>query len=185
LAAGTGQLKDGVGVLVDGTKRLDNGLFLLSGGTGKLADGVVKAKGGSDQLAAGSKELATGIGTAAEGSGKLADGLTTAADGATAIPEGAGRLSTEGAQVLKKNGADTALDFGRRYGLLSAAAKRAKTEAMPYGAPDGAASATAYSLKLAGATGEGGRSWIRLLAGLALFAAAVGVTSLIRQRATR
>ncbi len=183
VADGSGKLKAGIGVLANGTGKLDNGLFLLSGGTGKLADGVGKARDGSDLLATGSKELATGIGTAAEGSGKLADGLTTAADGATAIPEGAGRLSTEGAQVLKKKGADTALDFGRRYGMLAAAANRAKTEAMPYGAPDGAASATAYSLKLAGATGEGGRSWIRLLAGLALFAVAIGATGLIRRRA--
>ncbi len=183
LANGTGKLKAGVGVLVNGTGRLDDGLFLLSGGTGKLADGVGKARDGSDQLATGSKELATGIGSAAEGSGKLADGLTTAADGATGIPDGAKRLSAEGALVLQKKGADTALDFGRRYGMLAAAANRAKTEGMPFGAPVGAASATAYSLKLAGATGEGGRSWVRLLAGLALFAVAVGATGLIRRRA--
>ncbi|WP_165956605.1 hypothetical protein [Kribbella antibiotica] len=184
LAAGTGQLNAGVGVLLAGTKRLDNGLFLLSGGTGKLSDGVGKARDGSDQVAQGSKDLATGIGSAAEGSGKLAEGLKTAADGAPAIPEGAGRLSTEGAQVLKKKGADTALDFGRRYSMLAAAANRAKTEAMPVGAPEGATTATAYSLKLAGDTGEGGRSWIRLLAGLALFGAAIGATSVIRRRAT-
>ncbi|GAB3931152.1 hypothetical protein GCM10029976_034490 [Kribbella albertanoniae] len=183
LATGTGKLKAGVGVLVNGTGQLDDGLFLLSGGTGKLADGVGKARDGSDQLATGSKELATGIGSAAEGSGKLAEGLTTAADGATGIPDGAKRLSAEGALVLQKKGADTALDFGRRYGMLAAAANRAKTEGMPYGAPEGAASATAYSLKLAGATGEGGRSWVRLLAGLALFAVAVGATGLIRRRA--
>ncbi|MFB6719024.1 hypothetical protein ACFCV3_02645 [Kribbella sp. NPDC056345] len=183
LATGNGQLKAGAGVLLNGTTRLDNGLFLLSDGSRKLADGVGKAKDGSDQLATGSKDLATGIGSAAEGSGKLADGLTTAADGATAIPDGAGRLSTEGSQVLKKKGADTALDFGRRYGMLAAAANRAKAEGMPYGAPEGAASATAYSLKLAGATGEGGRSWVRLLAGLALFAVAVGATGMIRRRA--
>ncbi|MFK4088154.1 hypothetical protein ACI2LF_28845 [Kribbella sp. NPDC020789] len=185
VADGTGKMKAGLGVLVNGTGQLDDGLFLLSGGSGKLAAGVGKARDGSDQVASGSRELATGIGAAAEGSGKLAAGLTTAADGATAIPEGAGRLSTEGAQVLKKNGAETALDFGRRYGMLSAAAHRAKTESMPYGAPEGAASASAYSLKLAGATGEGGRSWIRLLAGLALFGVAIGATSVIRRRVTQ
>ncbi|GAA1703330.1 hypothetical protein GCM10009745_58460 [Kribbella yunnanensis] len=183
LASGTGRLSAGVGVLVAGTKRLDNGLFLLSGGTGQLANGLGTAKDGTDQLAAGSKELATGIGTATDGSEKLAAGLTTAADKATGIPDGAKRLSAEGAQVLQKKGADTALDFGRRYGMLSAAAHRAKAEGMPYGAPEGAASATAYSLKLAGATGEGGRSWVRLFAGLALFAVAVGATGLIRRRA--
>ncbi|MFI5728840.1 hypothetical protein ACIA49_01890 [Kribbella sp. NPDC051587] len=183
LAHGTGRLNAGVGVFVGGTKRLDNGLFLLSDGTGQLADGLGTAKDGTDQLASGSKELATGIGSATDGSGKLAAGLTTAADKATGIPDGAKRLSTEGAQALQKKGADTVLDFGRRYSMLAAAADRAKTESMPYGAPDGAASATAYSLKLASATGEGGRSWIRLLAGLALFGVAIGATGMIRRRA--
>ncbi|WP_410786465.1 hypothetical protein [Kribbella sp. C-35] len=184
LSTGTGKLKAGAGVLVNGTGRLDNGLGLLAGGTGKLADGVGQAKTGSDQLAQGSKDLATGIGSAAEGSGKLADGLSTATEQAPAIPDGAGRLSKEGAKVLTKNGADTARDFGRRYSLLSAAADRAKTESMPFGAPEGATGATAYSLKLAGATGEGDRSWIRLLAGLAVFGVAIGATSLFRRRAT-
>ncbi|MFF1817847.1 hypothetical protein ACFVWG_11165 [Kribbella sp. NPDC058245] len=182
VANGAGKLKAGTGVLVNGTGQLDNGLGLLYGGTGKLADGVGTARDGSDQLATGSKDLATGIGSAADGSGKLAAGLTTAADKATGIPDGAKRLSAEGAQALQKKGADTALDFGRRYSMLAAAADRAKTESMPYGAPDGAASATAYSLKLAGATGEGGRSWIRLLAGLALFGVAIGAASVIRRR---
>jgi X-X-X-Leu-X-X-Gly heptad repeat protein len=150
-----------------------------------LADGVGKAKSGSDQVAQGSKDLATGIGSAADGSGKLSEGLQTASDGATAIPDGAGKLSKEGAKELTKNGAATALDFGRRYGLLSASANRAKTEAMPYGAPEGAAGATAYSLKLAGDTGEGGRSWVRLLLGLAVFGVAIGATGLLRRRLSR
>ncbi|MDX6259447.1 MAG: hypothetical protein QOH84_1135 [Kribbellaceae bacterium] len=182
LAGGAGQLKAGVGVLVNGTGQLDSGLGLLADGTGKLADGVDKAKSGSDQVAQGSKDLATGIGSAADGSGKLADGLETAAQGGKAIPDGAGRLSKEGAKELTKNGASTALDFGRRYGLLSASANRAKTESMPYGAPEGAAGATAYSLKLAGDTGEGGRSWVRLLLGLGVFGVAIGATGLLRRR---
>lgn len=183
LANGTGQLEDGIGVLLQGTGRLDKGLGLLSGGTGKLATGVGDAKTGSDQLAQGSKDLATGIDSAADGSGKLSEGLDTATKGAPALPEGAGRLSKEGAQELTKKGNATALDFGRRYALLSASAARAKSEAMPFGAPEGATGSPAYSLKLAGDTGEGDRSWVRLLAGLALFGLAVGVTGLLRRRA--
>ncbi|GAA0954664.1 hypothetical protein GCM10009554_60730 [Kribbella koreensis] len=182
LAGGAGQLKAGVGVLVDGTGQLDSGLGKLADGTGKLADGVGKAKDGSDQVAQGSKDLSAGIGKAADGSGKLADGLETASQGGKAIPDGASRLSKEGAKELTKNGAATALDFGRRYGVLSASADRAKTESMPYGAPEGAVGATAYSLKLAGDSGEGGRSWVRLLLGLGVFGVAIGATGLLRRR---
>jgi X-X-X-Leu-X-X-Gly heptad repeat protein len=184
LAAGTNQLKVGVGVLVDGTGQLDNGLSLLSGGTGQLADGAGKAADGSRQLATGAGELATGIGDAAEGSTKLADGLQEAADSAPALPDGVNRLSTEGAKTLTSSGADTALDFGRRYALLAASAERAKAEGMPVGAPDGAAGATAYSLKLAGETGEGGRSFGRFVAALVVFAVALGATGVLRRRFT-
>jgi putative membrane protein len=184
LAAGTNRLKAGVGVLVNGTGQLDNGLGLLSGGTGQLADGVGKAANGSQQVATGAGELASGIGDAAEGSTKLADGLQTASDGAPALPDGVNRLSNEGAKKLTSSGAATALDFGRRYALLAASADRAKTEGMPFGAPEGAAGATAYSLKLAGDTGAGGRSFGQLVAALAAFALAIGATGLVRRRWT-
>jgi X-X-X-Leu-X-X-Gly heptad repeat protein len=182
LAAGTQRLKAGTGVLVNGTSQLDNGLFLLADGTGRLADGVGKASSGSELLATGSSDLATGIGGAAEGSKKLSDGLQTAADGAPALPQGVNRLSTEGAKVLTASGAETALDFGRRTAVLTASADRAKTEAMPVGAPEGATATSAYSLKLAGASGEGGRSWVRLLAAVGVCVLAVGGVGLIRRR---
>jgi putative membrane protein len=182
LAAGTNRLKAGAGVLVNGTTKLDNGLGLLNGGTGQLADGVGKASSGSQQLATGSGDLASGIGAAAEGSKKLSDGLQSAADGGPALPQGINRLSTEGAKVLTSSGAETALDFGRRSAILVASADRAKVEGMPVGAPEGAIGASAYSLKLAGASGEGGRSWIRLLAAVGVAVLAVGGVGLIRRR---
>ncbi|WP_328994776.1 hypothetical protein OG394_09735 [Kribbella sp. NBC_01245] len=182
LAAGTSKLKAGTGVLVGGTEKLDNGLTLLTGGAGKVAEGAGKASTGSDQLSDGARELATGIGTAAEGSGKLSDGLQKASEAGPALGQGADRLSKEGAKKLVNSGQETAMDFGRRYAMLAASADRAKTEAMPYGAPEGAASATAYSLKLSGATGEGGRNFGRLVAALAVFAAALGLTGIIRRR---
>ncbi|MFC0625214.1 hypothetical protein [Kribbella deserti] len=182
LAAGTNRLKAGTGVLVDGTEKLDNGLTLLTGGAGKVADGAGKASTGSQQLSNGAGELATGIGTAAEGSGKIADGLKKASDSAPALGNGADRLSKEGAKKLVGKGEETAMDFGRRYAMLAASADRAKTESMPYGAPEGASGSTAYSLKLAGATGEGGRNFGRLIAALAVFGLALGATGLIRRR---
>ncbi|HEY0474496.1 MAG TPA: hypothetical protein VGD34_22650, partial [Kribbella sp.] len=182
LTTGTKRLKAGTGVLVNGTTKLDNGLVLLNGGTGQLADGVGKASSGSQQLATGSGDLASGIGAAAEGSKKLSDGLQSAADGGPALPQGINRLSTEGAKVLTSSGAETALDFGRRSAILVASADRAKVEGMPVGAPEGAIGTSAYSLKLAGASGEGGRSWIRLLAAVGVAVLAVGGVGLIRRR---
>jgi putative membrane protein len=133
-------------------------------------------------LATGSSDLASGINSAAQGSKQLSDGLQTATDGAPALPQGINRLSTEGAKVLTSSGAETALDFGRRSAVLAASADRAKVEGMPVGAPEGAAGAAAYSLKLAGASGEGGRSWARLLAAVGVSLLAVGGVSLIRRR---
>jgi putative membrane protein len=112
----------------------------------------------------------------------LSDGLQSAADGGPALPQGINRLSTEGAKVLTSSGAETALDFGRRSAILVASADRAKVEGMPVGAPEGAIGTSAYSLKLAGASGEGGRSWIRLLAAVGVAVLAVGGVGLIRRR---
>jgi len=64
---------------------------------------------------------------------------------------------------------------------LSAGAQRAKTEGMAFGAPDNAAGSTAYSLELAGLTGEGGRNVGRGAAALALFGLG-GAASVLRRR---
>jgi putative membrane protein len=62
-----------------------------------------------------------------------------------------------------------------------AGAQRAKTEAMAYGAPAGAAGTTAYSLEISGANGDGGTSLNRGAGALALFAAGGGLV-LFRRR---
>ena len=94
---------------------------------------------------------------------------------ATQIPDGAGRLSTEGTKELIKAGQGTASDYGKKYAVIEAGAARAKAEGMAYGAPAGAAGFTAYSLELAGMDGQGAQSTGRLFTGVAAFGAAAGL----------
>ena len=65
--------------------------------------------------------------------------------------------------------------------MLVAGAERAKTVAMAYGAPAGAAGTTAYSLEISGANGDGGTNVGRGLGALALFGAGGGL-ALFRRR---
>jgi putative membrane protein len=96
-------------------------------------------------------------------------------------PAGASRLSAEGTTKLVEAGKATASDHGLKYAVISAGAQRATTEGMAFGAPDNAAGSTAYSLELAGLTGEGGRNVGRGAAALALFGLG-GAASVLRRR---
>ena len=167
-AAGAKTLFGGLGQLADGAGQLDTGLGTLSNGASLLS-------GGTDQLFAGANKLASGLGDAATGSGQLADGLATAVDGGKALPEGAAKLSAEGTSKLVEAGKSTASDYGLKYAVMVAGAERAKTEAMAYGAPVDAAGATAYSLDLSGANGDGGTDVGRGVGALALFGAGGGL----------
>ena len=80
------------------------------------------------------------------------------------------------------SGKGTAEDFGVKYAVLSAQADRAAAEGMAYGAPDGAAGFTAYSIDIAGVDGTGASSLGRLIAAIALFAAGIGLATFARRR---
>jgi putative membrane protein len=187
LNAGAGQLKAGTGDLSKGAGDLDAGAGKLAAGTGDLKAGADKLnagagtlKGGTGQLSDGATKLSDGLGTAATGSGQLAAGLGTAAKSAPALPEGAERLSKEGTSQLVQRGDATASDFGKRYALLEAGAKRAAS-AQPYGSPEGATALTAYKYEIAGETGEDSANLKRGIAAVALLAMA-GVAATIRRR---
>ncbi|HET8595891.1 MAG TPA: hypothetical protein VFM07_11635 [Intrasporangium sp.] len=169
LAAGTVELKDGSGRLASGAGQLSDGAGQLSSGLGTLADGTVQLDDGAGQLSDGARQLADGLGTAADGASKIAGGLDEAADGAPALQDGAQRLSDEGTKKLVEAGKATATDYGQKYALIEAVAKRAKQEGMAYGAPEGAAGFTAYSLELAGLDGEGSRNVGRAAGALGAF----------------
>jgi putative membrane protein len=187
LSAGAGQLEAGTGDLSRGAGDLDAGAGKLSAGTGDLKDGANQLndgagtlKGGTGQLSDGANKLSDGLATAADGSGKLAAGLGTAAESAPALPEGADRLSKEGTSLLTQKGDATAKDFGLRYAMLEAGAKRAAT-AQPYGSPEGATALTAYKYELAGESGEDSANLKRGVAAVVLLGLA-GVLATIRRR---
>jgi X-X-X-Leu-X-X-Gly heptad repeat protein len=169
LNTGAGALKTGTGELVTGANKLAVGAGQLDTGLGQLSSG------GTVQLFDGANKLAAGLGDAATGSGQLADGLTKAVDGGKALPEGAAKLSAEGTSKLVEAGKSTASDYGLKYAVMVAGAERAKTEAMAYGAPADAAGATAYSLEISGANGDGGTDVGRGVGALALFGAGGGL----------
>jgi putative membrane protein len=173
-AAGAAQVASGAGQLAVGAGQLDTGL-------GDLANGASLLNNGTVQLSDGASKLAAGLGDAATGSGQLADGLAKAADGGKALPAGASKLSAEGTSKLVESGKTTASDYGLKYAVIVAGAERAKTEAMAYGAPAGATGATAYSLEISGANGNGGSNIGRGVGALALFGAGGGL-ALFRRR---
>jgi putative membrane protein len=181
LGAGAGQLKAGTGELASGTDKLSTGADQLDTGVGKLSSGSSKLSDGTVQLSDGAQELAAGLGDAATGSGQLSDGLVKAADGGKALPEGATRLSAEGTSKLIVAGKSTATDYGLKYAVIVAGAERARTESMAYGAPADAAGATAYSLEISGANGDGGASMGRGAGALALFGSGAGLVMFRRR----
>jgi putative membrane protein len=174
LIDGLGQLEDGAGQLSDGTGRLSDGLGDLATGTGQLKDGT-------GRLAQGAADLSTGLDSAADGSGRLSDGLDQAAKAAPALPKGAEQLSEQGTKKVIASGKQTAQDYGMKYAVIEAGAKRAENESMAYGAPENAAGFTAYQLELAGEDGEGSRNLSRGVAALALFGIG-GAAAAVRRR---
>lgn len=174
LDAGTGDAHAGAGELADG-------LGLLESGADELAAGAGDAHAGSSRLATGADELAGKLGEAADGSGKIAEGLGEAAGGAPQIVDGAGRLSKEGARVIQGKGAATAQDYGELLAVMEAGSARAATEAMAYGAPEGATGLTAYNFILQGENGAAQRNLMRGVTGAALLGLGGGAF-LLRRR---
>ena len=181
LAGGASDLAGGAGQVNDGAKQLSSGAGQLADGTGQARDGASKLADGNQQLADGSTKLSSGLKDAADGSGQLKDGLVQAADGAPQIKDGAQQLSDQGTKKLIEAGKSTAADYGQKYALIEAGAKRAQTEGMAYGAPADAAGQTAYSYELAGADGEGGRNLGRGLGAAVVLALGAGVGLLRRK----
>ena len=203
-----GSLKNGVAALRAGVDKLQDGGVALADGLGQLSSGADKLKAGTSDLKAGTGDLKSGantldekaselsegaktvdgkMGELASGSSQLSNGLVqlkagldTAADGAPALPEGADRLSKEGTSKVVESGKETAMDFGQRYALLEAGAKRA-VSAQPYGSPEGATALTAYKFEIAGENGADSANLKRGLAALALMAGA-GIFATARRR---
>ena len=174
LGAGAAKLANGSSDLATGAGQLDAGIGTLADGAGQLDDGAAKLKDGAGQLS-------DGLADAADGTSQLAAGLSDAAAGAPQLKDGAQRLSDEGTKKLVEAGKATAADYGEKYALIEVGARRAKAEGMAYGAPEGAAGATAYSYELAGVDGEGSANAGRAAAAAGVFGLAGG-SVLLRRR---
>ena len=184
----TKTLRCGAAALVSGGKQLDDavpqltkGVNQLAAGSSKLATGAGDLSTGLGQANAGAHQLATGLGTAADGAGQIDDGLGQATGGAPKLIKGAKQLSTKGSQKIAAAGAQTAQSYGEMYAEIVAGAKRANTDSMAVGAPEGATALTAYQFIITGADGQGGRNATRtMMAGGMLVVAAGGL--LLRRR---
>jgi len=184
-AIGSAALADGLSAAADGSGRLSAGVADAQSKVDDAVSGSKKLADGTHEAATGSSQLASGLHDAADGSGDLADGLgktTDEATGAPALVAGAQKLHDEGTSQVVASGEETAASFGTQYAVLEANAKRAQTEGMAYGAPEGAAGATAYSIEIAGADGSGSKALGLGAAGVALFGIGAGVATLVRRR---
>jgi len=179
----TATLRCASAALTAGAAELAAGTRELNASVGPLASGVNQLADGGSQVAAGSAQLADGVQSAADGSVQLSSGLGDAAEAGPQIPQGAQRLSAEGTSQLVEAGEETAMSFGTQVAILEAAAERTADGGLPFGAPDGALKAAAYSYDLAAATGATAQNTGRLLAGVVIAgAAAVGASFLLRRK---
>lgn len=174
-AGGADQLATGTQDLTTGLDDLAQGSTDLARGANDLADGAQQLADGGDALADGTQQQADGTAAAGEALGQVDSGVDSAGQGAEAIADGAGQLQKEGtSQVLKsvvKASKDPA--FARAY---LAASQRRAADALPYGAPEGAAGRVSYIYTMPGSgetsTGSSLAGWA-LLAVIALAAGAV------------
>jgi putative membrane protein len=184
LAGALTQASTGADALADGTGLLAAGSAQLADGADQAADGAAQVDGGLGQIADGAGDLAAGLGTAADGSVRLADGLMLARAGDQKVVAGAGRLRTEGTSKLVAGGNDTAAENAAKAATLVAMTHRVATDALPYGAPEGASGSAAYRLTLAGQDKTSQDNRNRALAAGLLLLAACGVGTVLRRRST-
>jgi putative membrane protein len=151
----------------DPTKTLRCGAAALADGLGQLDDGA--------------HQLSDGLTTAADGTSRLADGLQQARDGAPRLESGANELSERGVVKVVQAGQDTAQQYGKLYAVLAEGAKRAHTDGMIYGGPEGSMGLMAYDFELNGTDGQGSRNVERLVLALILGGLGLGAFALRRR----
>jgi X-X-X-Leu-X-X-Gly heptad repeat protein len=190
LAGGAGQLADGAGEAAAGARQLADGNRQLAGGAGQLADGAGEAAAGARQLADGALRiadgnqlLAEGLVGAADGSTQLADGAESAAEGVPDLVDGIGQVRG-GVAMFQDGGDQLSAAGGTNLAMVRAATERAVNEGMPFGAPEGAIGTAAYSITLAGETGEGGQNLLRAILAVSLLGLVAGLVAMARRRAT-
>lgn len=143
-----------------------------------LATGATAFAEGFGQLAAGSDELTAGLADAAEGSDQLAAGATQLTDGSEQLAAGAGDLQSQGTSKIYSEVVASSEDPAFASAYLTATYGRT-TEAMPYGAPEGAVGRAAYVYDLATPATAQPVNWA-VIAAAVLAALALGIISVKR-----
>ena len=178
LSNGSAQSAGGAEQLTVGSQDLADGLNDLADGAEDLAQGSADLAEGTEELADGGRELAEGTSQQAEATRAVGDalsqvdaGVDSAAGGADQLADGADQLQEQGtAEVLNKV-IKASKDPALAKAYLAASQERA-ADALPYGAPDGAAGRVAYIYTMPGSQQSGTASSLAGWGLLAVIAAA-------------
>ncbi len=175
-AGGADQLATGTQDLTTGLDDLAEGSSDLAKGANDLADGAQQLAEGGDALAQGTQQQADGTAAAGDALNQVDSGVNSAGQGAEALSDGAGQLQKEGTSKVLASVVKASKDpaFARAY--LAATQKRA-ADALPYGAPEGAAGRVSYIYTLPASEDSGSSSGLAGWALLAVIATAAGAVA--------
>ncbi len=183
LSNGAAESAGGADQLATGTQDLTDGLNELADGDQDLAQGSADLADGAGQLAQGSEDLAQGTSAQADATRAVGDalsqvdqGVDSAAGGADQLADGAGQLQEEGTQEVLASVVKASKDPALAKAYLAASQSRA-ADALPYGAPDGAAGRVAYIYTLPGSQESDTASSLAGWGLLAVIAAAAGAVA--------
>jgi putative membrane protein len=183
LSNGAAESAGGADQLATGTQDLTDGLNELADGAQDLAQGSADLADGAGQLAQGSEDLAQGTSAQADATRAVGDalsqvdqGVDSAAGGADQLADGAGQLQEEGTQEVLASVVKASKDPALAKAYLAASQSRA-ADALPYGAPDGAAGRVAYIYTLPGSQESDTASSLAGWGLLAVIAAAAGAVA--------
>ncbi len=153
-AGGADELSTGTQDLTEGLDDLATGSSDLADGASDLADGSADLADGSGTLADGTRQQAAGTAAVGEALGQIDQGVDSAAQGADALAQGADQLQAQGTSAILAGVIKASKDpaFARAY--LAASEARA-ADALPYGAPEGAAGKVSYIYTMPGSTTSG------------------------------
>lgn len=100
LAAGAGELAEGMEKLSEGIDDLYAGAVALEAGIDQLGAGASTLSDGMGTLASGSSELTEGMSRLAGGSSTLTDGMGKLASGSSALSDGMGKLASGSSELI-------------------------------------------------------------------------------------
>jgi putative membrane protein len=175
LRAGASDAVDGASGLASGADALAAGLSTAVGGSALLSDGA-------GALAEGGQALTDGAAALGGAADQLTSGAAQSATGTAAVAEGITAVRVEGIERLGDSVVAASREPALAQAWLAATDARA-SDALPYGAPDGAEGNAAYRLTMASLRDDSTPAWQWWALGvLCLAVAAWGVRSRLSVR---